>query len=59
MNYSYSRNLRKAAMAKRVIILMCIVACLGLIAGAVSGYALKAHMVAREVERNTVFTVGQ
>lgn len=53
MNYSYSRNLRKAAMVKRVIILMCIVACLGLVAGAVSGYALKTHMIVKELGKNT------
>lgn len=55
MNYSYSRNLRKTAMVKRVIVLMCIVACLGLVAGAVLGYAMKTHMISKELGRDTEF----
>lgn len=45
---NYSKNLRKAAIAKRVIILACITFFLGLAVGGVSGYALKAHMAAKD-----------
>lgn len=59
MNYRYSRNLRKAEMARRVIALVCLAAFLGLAAGYASGYAMKAHMVAKKMERSAVFTTGQ
>ena len=38
---NYSKNLRKAAMARRVIFLTVVAAVLGLAVGGVSGYALK------------------
>ncbi len=59
MNYQYPRNLRKAAMARRVIALVCIAAFCGVVAGVVFGYALKTHMAGKEMERNTVIIVGQ
>lgn len=45
---NYSKNLRKAAMAKRVIILLCIVAVVFALIGGVSGYALKTHITAKQ-----------
>ena len=45
---NYSKNLRKAAMAKRVIILLCIATVLGFVVGGLSGYALKTHITAKD-----------
>lgn len=51
---NYSKNLRKAAMAKRVIIMLCIALFLGLAAGGVSGYALKTHITAKDKEKEEI-----
>ena len=51
---NYSKNLRKAAMAKRVIILLCIATFLGLAVGGVSGYALKAHITAKDGKKGQI-----
>lgn len=50
---NYSRNLRKAAMAKRVLISWLIVALVGGLIGSVSGYALGSHMTANR-QKETV-----
>lgn len=51
---NYSKNLRKAAMAKRVIILLCIATFLGLAVGGVSGYALKVHITAKDGKKGQI-----
>lgn len=51
---NYSKNLRKAAMAKRVIIMLCIALFLGLAVGGVSGYALKTHITAKDKEKEEI-----
>lgn len=51
---NYSKNLRKAAMGKRVIILLCVASFLGLAVGGGVGYALKAHITAKDRERGQV-----
>lgn len=50
---NYSRNLRKAAMAKRVLISWLIVALVGGLIGSVSGYVLGSHMTANR-QKETV-----
>lgn len=55
---NYSKNLRKAAMAKRVIILLCIAFFLGVVGG-VSGYALKAHITVKDREKTQIHINGQ
>lgn len=53
---NYSRNLRKAAMAKRVLISWLIVALVSGLIGGVSGYALGGHMTAnrqKETDKQT------
>lgn len=44
---NYSKNLRKAAIAKRVITSWVIVAVVGMTIGGVSGYAIKSHITAK------------
>lgn len=56
---NYSKNLRKVAMGKRVIILLCIAIFLGLAIGGVSGYALKAHIIAKDEENGQIHINGQ
>lgn len=56
---NYSKNLRKAAMGKRVIILLCIATFFGLVAGGLSGYALKAHITAKDEENGQIHINGQ
>lgn len=51
---NYSKNLRKAAIGKRVIILTCIAMFLGLAVGMASGYALKAHITAKDREKEQI-----
>ena len=43
-------------MARRVIILLCIATFLGLAVGGVSGYALKAHITAKDEEKGQIHT---
>lgn len=56
---NYSKNLRKAAMAKRVIIMLCIALFLGLAVGGVSGYALKTHITAKDKGKEEIHTSEQ
>lgn len=56
---NYSKNLRKVAMAKRVIIMLCIALFLGLAVGGVSGYALKTHITAKDKEKEEIHTSEQ
>ena len=51
---NYSKNLRKAAMAKRVIILLCIATVLGFVVGGFSGYALKTHITAKDGRKGQI-----
>ena len=53
---NYSKNLRKAAMAKRVIIMLCIALFLGLAVGGVSGYALKTHITTKDKVKEEIHT---
>lgn len=45
---NYSKNLRKSAMAKRVLTLLGVAFCVGLAVGGVSVYALKTHITAKD-----------
>lgn len=56
---NYSKNLRKAAMAKRVIIMLCIALFLGLAVGGVSGYAMKTHITAKDKGKEEIHTSEQ
>lgn len=56
---NYSKNLRKAAMTKRVIIMLCIALFLGLAVGGVSGYALKTHITAKDNGKEEIHTSEQ
>lgn len=49
---NYSKNLRKSAMAKRVLILLGVAFCVGLAVGGVSVYALKTHITAKDKEKS-------
>ena len=53
---NYSKNLRKAAMARRVIFLTVVAAVLGLAVGGVSGYALKTHITAKNEGKEDIHT---
>lgn len=46
---NYSQNLRKAAIAKRVIISWVIVALIGVIVGGTSGYAIGSYITGKKV----------
>lgn len=50
---NYSKNLRKAAMAKRVLTILCVALLLGLVIGGVSGYALKGHITAKDKKKRS------
>jgi hypothetical protein len=54
---TYSKNLRKAAMAKRVMVMIAVSFAVGLIVGGVSGYALKAHITAKNEEKEENHTI--
>lgn len=41
---NYSRNLRKAAMAKRIVLLICIAVLFGFAVGGAAGYTLGTHI---------------
>lgn len=56
---NYSKNLRKVAMAKRVIISWVVVAAVGCAVGIGSGYALKAHIIAKDEQRQEMQTSEQ
>lgn len=56
---NYSKNLRKAAMARRVLTILCIAIVLGLAVGSVLGYALKTHITAKDKEKEEVHINGQ
>lgn len=56
---NYSKNLRKAAMAKRVIILICIASFLGLVVGGSVGYTLKTHIIAKDRAEEEIDTSEQ
>ena len=56
---NYSKNLRKAAMARRVIFLTVVAAVLGLAVGGVSGYALKTHITAKNEGKEDIHTSEQ
>lgn len=49
---NYSKNLRKSAMAKRVLILIGVAFCVGLAVGGVSVYAMKTHITAKDKEKS-------
>lgn len=49
---NYSKNLRKSAMAKRVLILLGVAFGVGLAVGGVSVYALKTHITAKDKEKS-------
>lgn len=51
---NYSKNIRKAAMAKRVVMLLCVTAFLGVAVGVVIGYSLKAHITAKDRRKEQV-----
>lgn len=51
---NYPKGIRKAAMGRRVIVLICIAVFLGVVAGGVSGYALKTHITSESVEKGQV-----
>lgn len=56
---NYSKNLRKAAIAKRVIIMLCSTLFLGLAVGGVLGYALKTHITVKDKEKEEIHTSEQ
>lgn len=43
---NYSKNLRRVALVRRVIILVCIAFIIGMVIGGIGGYALKTYLVA-------------
>lgn len=49
---NYSKNLRKSAMAKRVLILLGVAFGIGLAVGGVSVYAMKTHITAKDKEKS-------
>lgn len=56
---NYSKNLRKAAMAKRVIVSWVIVAAIGLSVGGTLGYALKTYIIAKAEQKEEMQTSEQ
>ena len=56
---NYSKNLRKAAMAKRIIVSWVIVAVVFSLVGGLSGYALKTHITAKDREKEEIHTSEQ
>lgn len=56
---NYSKNLRKSAMAKRVLILLGVAFCVGLAVGGVSVYALKTHITAKDKGKSIERTLEQ
>ena len=53
---NYSQNLRKTAMAKRVILSWAAVGLVCYMAGGVSGYALKGHMIPKDKPKEEIYT---
>lgn len=56
---NYSKNLKKSAIAKRVLILLGVSLGVGLMIGGVSGYALKTHITARDKDKSIECTLEQ
>lgn len=56
---NYSKNLRKAAMAKRIIASWAVVAVVFSLVGGLSGYALKTHITAKDREKEEIHTSEQ
>ena len=56
---NYSKNLRKAAMAKRIIVSWVIVAVVFFLVGGLSGYVLKTHITAKDREKEEIHTSEQ
>ena len=52
---NYSKNLRKAAMAKRIIASWAVVAVVFSLVGGLSGYALKTHITAKDREKKNTY----
>lgn len=50
---NYSRNLKKSAIAKRILILLSVSLGIGVMVGGASGYALKTHITAKNREKST------
>ena len=48
---NYSKNLRRVALVRRVIILMCIAFIIGMVIGGIGGYALKTYSVVQSSEQ--------
>lgn len=51
---NYSKNLSKAAVAKRIKTLLCITTSVGLMIGGVSGYALKTYIAAKNGQKEEI-----
>lgn len=56
---NYSQNLRKTAMAKRVILSWAVVGLVCYVVGGVSGYALKSHIIAKDKPKEEIHTNTQ
>lgn len=56
---NYSKNLRKVAMAKRIIASWAVVAVVFSLVGGLSGYALKTHITAKDREKEEIHTSEQ
>lgn len=56
---NYSKNLRKAAMAKRIIASWAVVAVVFSLVGGLSGYALKTHITVKDREKEKIHTSEQ
>lgn len=56
---NYSKNLRKAAMAKRIIASWVVVAVIFSLVGGLSGYALKTNITAKDREKEEIHTSEQ
>lgn len=53
---NYSKNIKRADIAKRVILSWCVVAVVFLLIGGVSGYALKTHITAKQGSQYEIHT---